>query len=184
MSISRAIWELLNAGQPHPAAPPPEDPDVPTLWADGDANAWHLWVYPGDEMDQQDRALIWREFADAANHVIALSLPEGVNVHVVAPHTFPDGKGVEGIVRYTYPPPENAESSATWWRIISAQLPEVSTLANTRIARQWPHHLAAKHAREPEHVKRARQRFAQAQAVAAARERNRPVEGKKRGRSM
>jgi hypothetical protein len=184
--ITRRIWELLNAG-PHSAAPLPEDPSLPIVWADGDADAWRLCVYPGEQMDEHDRALIWREFSAAVNDVIALSLPEGVNVQIIPPHTFPDGQSVEGLVRYVYPPPESAHASAHWWEVISAKLPEVSTLMNARISRQWPYHLEAKRAREPEHIQRARQRLARAQAVEAARQRVQsanPVEQKKRGRSM
>jgi hypothetical protein len=138
-------------------------------------------------MDAQDRALIWREFSAAVSDVIALSLPEGVNVQIVPPYVFPDGQSVEGLVRYVYPPPESPYASAHWWEVISAQLPEVSTLMNARISRQWPYHLEAKRAREPEYIRRARQRLAQAHAVEAARQRVQsanPAEQKKRGRSM
>jgi hypothetical protein len=187
MSFTRRIWELLDVGHPHPVAPPQEDPMLPVVWADGDDDGWHLWLYPGKGMDADDRALIWREFAAAVNDVIALSLPDGVNVQVTPPHTFPDGQSVEGLVRFTYPPPESSQSSAFWWQAITGRLPEVSTLMNSRIARLWPHHLEAKRSREPEHIRRNRQRLAQAQAVAAARARVqsvKPAEQRKRGRSM
>lgn len=186
MSFSRKIWDMLNAGQPHPAAPIPEDPEMPVVWADGDSEKWRLWSHPGSEMDTEDRALIWTQFQQSVDDVLLLALPEGVSVSVVPPHTFPNGKSVEGVVRFVYPPPESSLASEHWWEVITNKLPEVSALMNNRITRDWPAHLAQKRKKEPPYIKRARQRLAQVQAVADARARIAPQPGekKKKGRSM
>jgi hypothetical protein len=171
--ITRRIWELLHAG-PHPDAEQPADETLPIIWADSDPDAWHLSVYPGDKMDPKDREFIWQEFARAVDAVMPAHLPEGVNVVVHPPHTFPDGLAVDGVVLYTYPPPPSVEAAAHWWGIMSGLLPEVSRIAQHRISSQWHEFQAEKLRRMTPAERHAHRMRARLDAIEAARERNRP----------
>lgn len=159
---------------------------------------------PGHEFDEADRQLLWEKLEETVSDVIALTLPEGINVQVVPPKSFRNGQEVlPGLVRFTYPPPETSVASQHYWEMISDKLPEVSRLLDERVKRAWPSHLAAKNvgrdsddraAMRQEIVARhrqARQIEEQTKAVNEARRRLNPtasplppVEVKKRGRSL
>jgi hypothetical protein len=173
--ITRRIWELLHSG-PHPDAEQPADETLPIIWADSDPDAWHLSVYPGDKLDPRDREFIWQEFARAVDAVMPAHLPEGVNVKVHPPTIFPDGLAVPGVVLFTVPsePPPSAEIFAHWWGIMSGLLPEVSRLAQHRITSQWHAFQAEKVRRMTPAERHAHRMLARLDAIAAARERNRP----------
>ncbi len=125
-------------------------------------------------MDAKDREFVWEEFARAVDAVIPAHLPEGVNVVVHPPHTFPDGLAVDGVVLYTYPPPPSVEAAAHWWGIMSGLLPEVSRIAQHRISSQWHEFQAEKLRRMTPAERHAHRMRARLDAIEAARERNRP----------
>lgn len=158
---------------------------------------------PGHEFDEADRQLLWEKLEETVSDVIALTLPEGVNVQVVPPKTFRDGQEIAGIIRIVHPPPTSAISNEFWWNAVSEKLPEVSLLLDERIKRAWPSHLAAKNVSKDEQERaslrdeiisrhrQARQIEQQTKAVNEARRRLNPTAGplapaqvKKRGRSL
>jgi hypothetical protein len=185
------LREILEIIARHPDAPTPSDLTLPIVWADAEGDTWRLWLHPGygaPLLDDDDRELCWSEFASAVSDVVALRLPDGVNIHITPPHTFPDGQTIRGQLAFTYPtpPPQSEALTELWWQTLSGTLLEVSALMSKRLVRRWPDHLAAKRERqvgrrEPQYMKSARRAAAQAEAVSAARERNRKP-GKGQGR--
>jgi hypothetical protein len=179
------LREILEVLARHPAAPAPSDLSFPVVWADAEGDTWRLWLNPGYDappLDDEDRELCWAEFGSAVSDVVALRLPDGVQVHVTPPFTFPDQKTVNGHVDFVHPPPDMPAHTEAWWQTLCGTLPEVSTLMSGRLVRRWPDHLAAKRERqvgrkEPQYMKTARRLAAQADAVAAARERNKRTGG-------
>lgn len=183
------LREILEIIARHPEAPTPSDLTLPIVWADAEGDTWRLWLHPSygaPSLDDEDRELCWSEFGSAVSDVVALRLTDGVNIHITPPHTFPDGQTIKGQVAFCYPPPESPAFTELYWQTLSGTLLEVSTLMSKRLVRRWPDHLAAKRERqvgrrEPQYMKTARRAAAQAEAVAAARERNRKP-GQVRGR--
>ena len=170
MEITKVIAELL-ASLPHTNASRVEDKAQPIVWVEQDGeDGWTMSLYPGDQLDPEDRAWLWQQFADCVDDTVGKL---GIEVKITPPHTFPSGKSVQGLVQYTYPPPDSGLASRHWWQVMSSHLPTINELLARRIDRNWYQHVADKLAKgrrtDPE-SRKARQLA----AIQAAKHRQRP----------
>ncbi len=133
MEISNRIKELFGL---HPDLIESEKPEVPSVALVADDNSWTLITYPGTDLSAEDREWIWGEMAKQATLVLSQELPE-LNFRIITPTEFPDGTPVDGMIQYSFPPPDLSFVQRYWYSRMTELLPAISHLLARRIEERW-----------------------------------------------